>query len=486
MNILPKIRFVFGRFFKWLPKHQRMQHFLEFPDPLAGRYLASEGLLERASEVVSEAALYLRYALPLEVALLEVLAEDGWFDPSLLEDARKAAARVSLEEFQTEENRVRHDLKALVNVFSRHCPPELQSFVHLGATSYDILANAHLLRLRAGVQELVLPELTDCLRHLHRLGMRYAATPQIGRTHGQYAEPMTFGYSMAVYLERLGWCVEELKRSLEGLRGKFSGAVGAYTTPGILHRDARDIETRVLAKVGLLPAQTATQITHPEPALAVLHHLTAAFGVLANLADDLRHLQRSEINEVAEAYAEKSQVGSSAMPHKRNPITWENVKSLWKTFMPQLFTFYMDQISEHQRDLSNSASARFLPRLLLGLTVAARRTSKGLAGLVVDEQQMLGRLGQLDEVVSGPLQALLSGMGLPDAHEFVRRASVEARKSGRRLLEVAEEMPELQTWLPRLSSEQRAALRDPLQLSRPAEQACHRSLSHWAERLQLQ
>lgn len=462
-----------------------MQHLLEFPDPLVGRYLASEGLLEPASQLLSESALYLRFALPIEVALLEVLAEDGWFDPSLLPAAREAASRVKLEDFQAEESRVRHDLKALVNVYSAQCPPELRSFIHLGATSYDILANAHLLRLREGVKELLLPELRQCLQHLHRLGLQYAATPQIGRTHGQYAEPMTFGYAMAVYLERLGWCVEELERSLEGLRGKFSGAVGAYTTPGILHRDARDVETRVLAKVGLQAAHTSTQITHPEPALAVLHQITAAFGVLANLADDLRHLQRSEINEVAEAYAESTQVGSSAMPHKRNPITWENVKSLWKTFMPQLMTFYMDQISEHQRDLSNSASARFVPRLVLGLTLAARRTNKGLTGLVVDESQMVGRLRELNEVVSGPLQAILSGMGLEDAHEFVRRASVEARKGGRGLLEVAEEMPELKDWLAKLRPEQTAALRQPLLLCQAAENACRRSLQHWSARLGL-
>lgn len=463
-----------------------MQNLLEFPDPLVGRYLNSEGMLPLASEVLSEGALYLRYALPVEVALLEVLAEDGWFDSSLLPAAREAAGQVTLDEFQKEEARVRHDLKALVNVYAARCPEGVRSFIHLGATSYDILANAHLLRLKAGVEQVLLPELNRCLQELHRLGEKYAATPQIGRTHGQYAEPMTFGYSMAVYLERLGWCQLELKRSLENVRGKFSGAVGAYTTPGLLHKNARDVEQRVLAKVGLQAAETATQITFPEPALAVLHHISAAFGVLANLADDLRHLQRSEINEVAEAYLESSQVGSSAMPHKRNPITWENVKSLWKTFMPQMMTFYLDQISEHQRDLSNSASARFLPRLLLGLALACRRTSKGLSSLVVDEQTMVGRLAQLNEVVSGPLQALLSGLGLEDAHEYVRVASVEARKQGKGLLEVAQANDELQPWLAKLSAEQLKAMSKPELLCGPAEAACRRALKTWAEKLKLQ
>lgn len=459
---------------------------LDIPDALVGRYLASEGMLQQASAVLSEGALYLRYALPLEVALLEVLAEDGWFEAAQLDGVHRAAGNVTLEEFQAEEARVRHDLKALVNVFAAHCPEGVRPFIHLGATSYDILANAHLLRLRAGVEQVLLPELNRCLQELHRLGLRYAATPQIGRTHGQYAEPMTFGYAMAVYLERLGWCQLELKRSLGELRGKFSGAVGAYTTPGLLHSDARRLEERVLARVGLKAASTSTQITHPEPALAVLHHLSAAFGVLANLADDLRHLQRSEINEVAEAYLESAQVGSSAMPHKRNPITWENVKSLWKTFMPQLFTFYLDQVSEHQRDLSNSASARFLPRLILGLALACRRTAKGLATLVVDEQTMVGRLSQLNEVVSGPLQALLAGLGLTDAHEYVRLASVEARKTGEGLLAVARRNPELLPWLEKLKPEQLEALSQPQKLCAPAEAAARRALAEWAARLSLQ
>lgn len=460
-------------------------HLLEFPDALSGRYLASEGLLEPASELLSEASLYLRYALPVEVALLEVLAEDGWFDAALLPAAREAAGKVSLEEFQAEEARVRHDLKALVNVYASHCPPQVRSFIHLGATSYDILSNAHLLRLRSGVEQLVMPELRNCLKQLARLAETYADTPQIGRTHGQYAEPMTFGYAMAVYLERLGWCTLELQRSLQELRGKFSGAVGAYTTPGLLHPDPRDIEERVLARLGLKAAATSTQITHPEPALAVLHHLTSAFGVLANLADDLRHLQRSEINEVAEAYAEGSQVGSSAMPHKRNPITWENVKSLWKTFMPQLLTFYLDQVSEHQRDLSNSASARFLPRLLLGLTLAARRASKGLSTLTVDREAMVGRVDELQEVASGPLQAILSGLGLEDAHEHVRRASVESRRSGATLLQVMQSQEALAPWLSRLSPSQLQALSQPQQLCQSSAAACRRALEEWRQRLEL-
>ena len=458
---------------------------LEIPDALVGRYLGSEGLEEIASRKLSEASIYLDYSLRLEVALLQVLSRRGLISAEHLQASQEAVGKVTLARFREEEERTRHDLKALVNVFSEQCPEEVRPYIHLGATSYDILSNAHLLRLREGVQEIVIPRLRQVCAQLARLTREHAATPQIGRTHGQYAEPLTFGYSMAVYLERMGTCVLALEASLKGLRGKFSGAVGAYTTPGLLHDDARQVELEVLTEVGLEAAWTSTQITMPEPALTVLHHLSASFGVLANLADDLRALQRSEIGEVAESYASESQVGSSAMPHKRNPITWENVKSLWKTFMPQMLTFYMDQVSEHQRDLTNSASARFLPRLLLGLAVASSRAHKGLAHLYVDQEAMLVRLEKLGEVVSGPLQALLSLHGVADAHEIIRRLSVRGREEKRGLLELALEDDSIRDRLLALGEEKLNALRRPQNLVGPAQQAALRALAHWTQALDL-
>lgn len=458
---------------------------LEIPDALVGRYLFSEGLAEVASKKLSESAIYLDYAIRLEIALLQVLARRGMFKQELVDASRVAATKVTLQRFREEEELTRHDLKALVNVFSEQCPEEVRPYIHLGATSYDILANAHLLRLREGVRDIILPLLRAVCAQFARLAREHAATPQIGRTHGQYAEPLTFGYTMAVYLERLGTCVLALEACLKDLRGKFSGAVGAYTTPGMLHDDPRQIELEVLAEVGLEAAWTSTQITMPEPALTVLHHLSASFGVLANLADDFRNLQRSEIGEVAEAYLNASQVGSSAMPHKRNPITWENVKSMWKSCMPQMVTFYMDQVSEHQRDLTNSASARFLPRLMLGLAVAANRTKKGLTNLYVDEKAMLTRLQGLEEVVSGPLQALLSQKGVADGHEIIRKLSIQARDQKRGLLELALEEPAIAVHLKELGTARLEALSKPENLVGPATQATHRALAHWTQVLEL-
>lgn len=461
------------------------QSLLALPDPLVARYLKGE-LRDLACRVLSDEALYLDYCVRVELALLRALAARGVIDEAGLDGFEQACSSITAEEIEIEEERVRHDLKALVNCMVRRAPEELKPYVHLGATSYDILSNAHLMRLREGVRRVVLPSLNRVARELARLSEEEAATPTIGRTHGQYAEPTTFGYSMAVLLERLGTGIESLVRSLDGLRGKFSGAVGAYVSLGLLLDDPRAFEREVLALVDLEPNLTSTQITHPEPALATLHHVTACFGVLANLADDLRHLQRSEIAEVAERYRTESQVGSSAMPHKQNPITWENVKSLWKTFVPSIMTCYMDQISEHQRDLTNSASARFVPRLLLGLAVAAERTARGLEGLVVRREVMRERLASLDQVISGPAQVLLSSLELPEAHEVIRRLALEAKERGETLFTAISEDSRTSPYLERMSATQVEALRRPHLMAEQAKSAALEAARIWRSRLDLE
>ncbi len=445
---------------------------LHLPDPLIARYLTPQDL-KLAESTLSDEALY-RRCMEIELAWLRVLAPHVGFSDDDLTRAKKAIARIPMQEVVDEENRIKHDLKAVVNVMTRYVPDALKPYVHLGATSYDILSNAHLLRLRDGCEKMALPALAEVGRQLIRLAREEAGTHQIGRTHGQHAEPITFGYAMAVYLDRLGFCLTRLKDALKQLRGKFSGAVGGYVALGLIFEEPRAIEKQLLKSLKLEQASTSTQITHPEPALEVLHHLTAAFGVLANLADDLRHLQRTEISEVAEAFVEGAQVGSSAMPHKRNPITWENVKSLWKVFMPQIMTFYMDQISEHQRDLSNSASARFLPRIVLGLSVAARRSARGLQGLVVDHEHMQRNLHQTGQIISGPAQTLFSYLGEEDAHESFRRMSLEAQKTNTPLLKL---LPRAQ--LKKLQPHQLKALEDPMLLTRHAEKSAREVAAYW-------
>src|SRR2546428_787677 len=158
---------------------------------------------------------------------------------------------------------------------------------------------------------------------------------------------------------------------------------------------------------------------------------------MANLADDMRQLQRSEIGEVAESFAAE-QVGSSTMPHKRNPVSFENVKSIWKAMAPRVLTTYMDQISEHQRDLTNSASQRFLGEILAATAYAAARLAQSLDGMRVDRDRLKANLAlSRSTIAAEPLYVLLAKYGHPDAHAAVRRLTIEAERGSRPLLAVA-------------------------------------------------
>jgi adenylosuccinate lyase len=196
------------------------------------------------------------------------------------------------------------------------------------------------------------------------------------------------------------------------------------------YRDPEEVERLFLARLGLEASEHSTQLVEPEPILRLLLELGAAFGVIANLADDLRNLQRTEIGEVRESFG-SGQVGSSTMPQKRNPWNSEHVKSLWKAFMPRITTFYMDQISEHQRDLTNSASERFVPEFIAGLAAAANRMLGVLRGLVVDRERMAANLRMTGgAVLAEPAYILLAESGRSDAHEVLRRITLAAEREG--------------------------------------------------------
>ena len=245
------------------------------------------------------------------------------------------------------------------------------------------------------------------------------------------------------------------------LRGKLAGAVGAYNAASLFVDDPVAFEEEVLAELDIKPSPISTQIVQAEFLADYIHSVISAFGVLANLADDLRHLQRSEIAEVSEAFGEH-QVGSSTMPHKRNPWNFENVKSMWKEFMPRMTTLYLDQISEHQRDLTNSASGRFVPEIVIGYLASVQRLINVLSRLRVDQEQLRRNLEISKEmVIAEPLYLLLANAGHPNAHEAVRRLTLLSQETGRTLRELLPEQQELQPYLERFTPEQRRVLEQP-------------------------
>ncbi len=407
--------------------------------PLDHRYyLANRELFDHLSVYLSEHAM-VRYCTHVETALLRAHVEKG-----TVVDRDRASSppagyrellaelpnRIDPEAVYAEEARTKHNIRSLVNVIKRALPEALSPLVHLGATSVDILDTANAMRIRDCVRQVVLPLLMRVTESLIRIAENHAETVQVGRTHGQHGVPITFGFAIAEYVSRLGTTVQTIAVRTQELRGKMSGAVGAYNSLSLLTADPRGFEELVLGYLELTPAPHSTQLVEPEPLLRLLLELNTAFGIIANLADDLRHLQRTEIDEVRE-YFDPDQVGSSTMPQKRNPWNCEHIKSLWKAFMPRVMTFHMDQISEHQRDLTNSASGRFVGEFIAGLVAAAERLRRVLDGLVVNADRMAENLrSNGSSVLAEAAYTILAAQGHADAHEEVRRLTLEADRSG--------------------------------------------------------
>src|SRR5581483_7731491 len=232
------------------------------------------------------------------------------------------------------------NIRALVNCIRNKVSPAARPYVHLFATSADIMDTARALALREVTTKVLVPDLINLERMLIALARAHAATPQMGRTHGQHAVPLTFGFAMALYVSRLGQRIEVIAQAAGNLRGKLAGAVGAYNALSLWQpADPVRIEADLMGKLGLNASEVSTQVVQPEYTLDFVYALTACWGVLANLADDVRHLQRSEIRELRDRKAadpNTAVVGSSTMPHKVNPKDFENVKSLWKAYMPRL------------------------------------------------------------------------------------------------------------------------------------------------------
>ncbi|MDR1747473.1 MAG: adenylosuccinate lyase [Spirochaetaceae bacterium] len=416
--------------------------------PIDHRYSVSESaLFEQLTEYISEEA-SIKACAAAEIALVKAhLAVRGRSDAALEAKLDSAAENIDPAAVYAEEEKTRHNIRALVNVLKTLVPAEAAPLVHLGATSVDILDTALSLRVRGCVKDVILPILRELELELCRLAESEAETPEVGRTHGQHAVPITFGFAMSEYVSRLGKSILEIQRLAGNLRGKLAGAVGAYNAASMIVRDPEALERKYLGFLGLEPSEHSTQLVEPEYLLRLLLEINAAFGIIANLADDLRNLQRSEIGEVQE-YFSAAQVGSSTMPQKRNPWNSEHVKSLWKAFSPRIISFYMDQISEHQRDLTNSASQRFVADYLAGFTLAAGRMKSVVSGLTPDRERMAENLSQAGGKVKGgvlaePAYILLAEAGVSDGHEVIRTITLEAEQKSLSFYEALKSKPDV-------------------------------------------
>lgn len=435
-------------------------------------------VVDELRDYLSEAA-FVRYKAKVEAALAKVFENKGILSKELCDEIIEAASKVNAAEVYEEEKRTKHDIRALVNVIRNRVSDEAKPFVHLSATSYDVVDTANALRYKDAVMKVIIPDMLELERIWIALARREKDTLQIGRTHGQHAEPITFGFALAQFVNRWGSQILRVKEASENLVGKFSGAVGAYNATSLIFDDPEEFEREVLALLDIKPATVSTQIVPPEPMSDFVHSIISSFSVLANFCDDMRHLQRSEIGEVMERVAEE-QVGSSTMPHKRNPISFEGVKSLWKRFMPQAVTMHLDQISEHQRDLTNSASQRYTQELLVVFDYCIRRLRRISERLVVSRDKMRENfMVSADNIIAEPLYILLSYYGHPDAHEYMRRKSFQAYEENKSLRGVVEHDGEILSYLRKFTSEQKEKVFDAEKYVGIAAEKTERVATYW-------
>lgn len=433
--------------------------------PLEHRYYYSyRELFTALSGYFSESAL-IRAELEVEAALVKILARRNICPKESAREIAAACRRVTPEEVYREEEKTRHSTRALVNCIQQRIPSQAKPYVHLTVTSMDIVDTANALRYVRATEEVVLPRCLRLLETLIKIARREKTTRQIGRTHGQHAVPITFGFAVAEYISRFGGRIENIREAAENLRGKIAGAVGAYNAGSIFFPDPERFEEEVLHELGLKPSPYSTQIVAAEYFTDYFHAVVSAFGVLANLADDLRHLQRTELGELGEEFAH-DQVGSSTMPHKRNPWNFEHIKSMWKSFMPRMVTLYLDQISEHQRDLTNSASSRFYPEIVVAFTACVDRLQRVAGRLWVDRERMAANLRLTQEtIIAEPLYLLLAAQGHPNAHEAVRQLTLKAQERRKTLYQLlqegGEEVETLASYLDKITPEQRWFLDHP-------------------------
>lgn len=356
------------------------------------------------------------HMMDVEMAVADVQASMGMIPRNAAKVIRKKA-RFNVKRISEIEKTTKHDVIAFVSNVAENVGPEGR-YIHYGMTSSDVLDTAFSLQVReAGeVLETGFLRLEKALREKIR---RHAETLCAGRTHGMFAEPTTFGVKLAGFLAEIVRNHERVTRALAQMMiCKLSGAVGTYSS------QPPEVEARVAKKLMLKPETIATQVVPRDRHAEMLWALAMTGGALERLSVELRHLQRSEVGEITEGFS-KGQKGSSAMPHKKNPISAENLTGLSRLLRGYAFASFENIPLWHERDISHSSAERVIfPDAFIVADYALHRMATLIEGLEVHEKRMLENIdlsqGQLFS--SQVLLALVDkGLSREQAYALVQR-----------------------------------------------------------------
>ena len=359
--------------------------------------------------------------LEVELAVCEVHAELGTIPPEALEQI-KSRAKFSVARINEIERTTNHDVIAFTTNLAESIG-DAARFVHFGLTSSDVVDTANALLLRDAC-DLLVARIDTLLAVLKRRAFEFKSTPQIGRTHGIHAEPTSFGLTFALWYAEMRRNRERLKRAREATAvGKISGAVGAFA-----HLDPV-VEERVCAKLGLKAAEVSTQIIQRDRYAEYLTTLAIIASSLDKFALNVRHWQRTEVREAQERFT-AGQKGSSAMPHKRNPIISERICGLARVIRGNSLVGLENVALWHERDISHSSAERVvLPDSSIALDYILSKTTSLIDGLVVYPERMLENLKATRGLIfSGQLLLALTQKGIARelAYEWVQRNAMKA------------------------------------------------------------
>jgi len=395
---------------------------------------------KEVKEIFSEKS-RIEYMLKIEASLARAEADLNIIPRNYADIIAKHAnlSDVKIERVKEIEREIGHDVMALVRALSEVCG-EAGGFVHLGATSNDILDTATALQLKRFYDYLE-EDIGNLSKALYEKAKRHMKTVMIGRTHGQHALPITFGLKVAVYLAEM---LRHSERVMESRKrvivGKFMGAVG---TGAALGKDSLKVQARLMEILGLRAEEGPTQIVGRDRLVEYVSVMAGISTTMEKLATEIRNLQRPEIGEVQEPFDESRQVGSSSMAQKINPVVSENIASLARIVRGFLIPMHESAILWHERDLTNSAAERFIiPYVSILTDDILTKMTKVIEGLKVNEDVMLKNVLN-DDLSLGEayLMALVkAGFGRQEAHEIIRKASMDVRKKGGRLRERVEEI----------------------------------------------
>ncbi len=392
---------------------------------------------EDFEEIWSEENMF-RTWLRVELEVCRVLAEKGWIPAESMEAIEKKAD-FSVPRIKEIENVTHHDLIAFTTSVAEFVGPDSR-YIHWGLTSTDVVDTARGLQLKQA-SEKIMAAMDELQKAIQERSMEHRKTLMMGRTHGVHAEVTTFGLKLAVWYDEMRRNRERMKRAAETVSvGKISGAVGTFA-----HLDP-DVEALVCQRMGLSAAPASTQTLQRDRHAEYLCTIAIIGSSLDKFATEIRHLQRTEVREAEEPFA-AGQKGSSAMPHKRNPVKCEQVSGLSRLLRGYAVTAMENVALWHERDISHSSAERvILPDATSVLCYMLRAMTKIIARMVIYPERMLKNIELTRGLAySGQLLLDLTRKGVlrEEAYKWIQRCSMKVWDEEKDFLQVLQEDPDI-------------------------------------------